>query len=307
MRLIISIVILFVAHCGVAAAADEQNPDFTVSNLDAKAFKKLYYNLSQHALVGSLEIIDSKDKTFLSLRVTLTPKWTEEDRKLIIENDKIQLVDKQGGQQGWIGYLTEDGVFVRSTDRIYIHRPGDWKTKTRPFVFRAVFLTTKDASDLTLKLGDKSLNVSVPKTDRMPHPLDLVNVDVVSTRMVDRIHYEEDWNRQKFSAVIGNTAGKLLEVTIRVTPNRGNQLRFPDLFEWRSNWIGVMTDGRYVGNLGQKSHNGVSRVTTNRHKNSGSGWRPHEATFYFAVPEDTTAFKVFYLMREAASGTVAKE
>jgi hypothetical protein len=159
-----------------------------------------------------------------------------------------------------------------------------------------------------LKLGEVSAKVTVPgEIQPMPDPAETVKVEITSATVVESVRNTRRVGdiKPKPASSVTYPPGKIMEVKIKVTPQMGNG-DDPNHFFWYTPWLAIVTDkGHWVHTFGEMFMEGLSGgVSHNLSRASDGKFSSGEATFYFAVPKDVKSFKLYYLTRPVAEGSL---
>lgn len=304
--------------CGSAAFAQGQQvtAETAIAQIRAAAYRQMEVNPPTTTSRGVVETLRQADTVYLSVDAFVAIEWTDKARSVRTDSRQIVLVDGDGKTIPPIGAFRY-GYFRRGAVRLALRRPPDWQTEKRPMFFNAVFAVPHDAKSFELRLGQASAKFDVPEpVDSTSPPGDTVRVTIIGSRLVDQVTDEIRLGRDTAPTTITNPAGRILEVRFRLRPLKGNWYGGPaselgappHRFFWSAAWIGVACDdGYYTPRLGEKSEGKInSHASHNPLRGEDGKWAAEEATFYFAVPEKVKTFKLLYLMKPVAEGTVGK-
>jgi len=246
------------------------------------------------------------DKQFLVVDLQLAVKWAEEDKNLNVKTDDIALLDGKGAKLPMVGRCSPTGFFQRYSVAIYLHKPHDKKSQARPVPFHAVFVVPRGAKAFTFQAGALKHKLAASEPGKAPSPADYAAFKIAAAKLVPQAQDDESmgYKKPKARRTVQPAFGKLLALTIEITPKQGNHNR-ADYF-YMSTWdLGLrFGKGAFVPAIGQEHGNFgyASNVSMNLHANPDGSWKPVTYTFYFAVPEDIKSFTLTYLLTPVANG-----
>ena len=245
---------------------------------------------------------------FLLVELKLSVKWGEKDKKVNIPSDKVALVDAKGAEVKSAGKMTAEGYFQSGATSIYLRKPYDKKQLGKPHPFSAVFLVPKGGKALTFKAGDLEHKLTAAKRGKVRGPADFATFTIKSAKLVPEAKGSESmgYKRPKLAKTIRAAFGKLLAVTVEITPKRANM---PGGYFYSNTWNFGLAFGKggFAQAVGQEHGNFgfANNVSMNTHPDADGTWKPNTYTVYFPVPEDTTEFVLTYYMVPVAKGKVS--
>lgn len=290
-----------------ALTADKPQPELKLENITVTAFDKL--DVAKIAeKYGISETLSQDGKTLLAVDVTVLPLWTDEIDKAKVDHKDLKLKLADGEEVTMIGHFERFGQFRVDTDGFYAYRPSNWKEKTKKYKHNAVFAVPAGTMEAELVFGKTTAKIKAPADiNPSPDPSSTLKVDIAGAAIIDQVKSTRRVGdmKPKPVTVITSQYGKILEVKIKVTPTMGNGDN-PDHFFWYTPWFAVLTDsGRFSPTFGElfmeKINNSVSH---NLSRSSDGQFSTGNATLYFIVPKDTKKFKLLYITKPVAEGSV---
>jgi hypothetical protein len=290
-----------------AQAQEEEEPvALTLESLEAVAYKALPVGkLSSEFGYGVQETLAVEGALLLSLDVAIAPPWNEELDHVGVEHEDIKVVTGDG-QEIYSAGAFDFGVFKLQKNSLSEYRPYDWDEEPKPIRYNAVFAVPRHTDALTLHLGGLTAPVDgTVKVKSAPNPADLVQVEIRKAAFVEDVENTHDVGEQEYTSSVTSSHGKLLAVDFTLTPIQGNGDNEKN-FYWNTAWISILCDNGYTGpTLGEVFMGGLSDyVSHNLGVDMQGEWSSTDATFFFAVPEGTSSFKLLYLGTPVAEAGV---
>jgi hypothetical protein len=289
---------------GLGAAGEA--PELELKNVTVRAYERLVVEAGNRHDTGCVETLTLPGKVFLSVSVEVAIHWPEDVRRLRVDPRQIVLVGDDGNTLAMIGNLKEC-QFLPEPGALYAFRPArPEEAEFRRTRYTAVFAVPAAARTFQFRLASVSQKVTVPaKTVPFPDPAEWVEVKITGARLLEEVRDRFKQGGLKAPTAVRNPRGKVLEVTFRLTPKKENG-SYSDQFVWNTSWIGVVHHGaHYTPAIGEQAFESIRRAVN--HNYNFDFPRADEATFYFAVPNDTSAFSLTFLNSPVADGKVGAE
>jgi len=246
---------------------------------------------------------------FLLVALKLKVAWGEKDKTVRIPADKIALVDAKGAEHKAVGKMVAEGHFQCYQVALYLRKPYNKKEFDKPHIFNAVFLVSKGATAFTLKVGDIEHKLTVAKRGKTLGPADFAAFTVKGAKFVAEATGNESlgYKKPKLPKTIRAAFGKLLAVTVEITPKRANAERGGNFYNNTWNFGLAFGKGGFAQAVGQEHGNFgfADNVSSSSHPEADGKWKPSTCIVYFPVPEDTTEFTLTYYMVPVAKGKVS--
>jgi hypothetical protein len=290
---------------GAAWAADPPMPQLTVDKVDAAAYKEV--RLARLAgEYGVNETFRMDGHVLLSIRLTVTPQWTEPIERFEIDDKNIRVVTDTGSEIPMIGSFEQLGMFRLENRSFSPYRPYDWKEKKESESHSAVFAVPETVKSVEYKCGPISKKIQIPSVTEAPNPASVVKFQIASAKLLDKVetsHRAGDIEPSP-KAMLANPNGKILELRVKITPTMGNG-NDPNSFFWKTEWAALKVDGvGFVRVLGQWFMDKVDNGVSNNLSASSGTFNTDEKVLYFAVPEGAKSFTLLYLNQPMAQGQV---
>ncbi|MGE3804772.1 MAG: hypothetical protein AB7K24_08885 [Gemmataceae bacterium] len=298
------------ALCLSAHGQDQKsNPQLLkIEKLSATGYRELHLNRADRGQRGVLERLDAGPKRFLNLDAVVHLLWDEKTKQVAIDLAEIVLVDDKGQAYRPVGRLENGGDFVDGKAGFVVERPSDWKEKVHAVPFSAIFLVPRTVKAFEFRLGPAAGKLLAPEKDLpCPVPAADLNVQILESKLVESARIDVKLNGENVKSTLTNPNGLLLRVRFRLAPKRGNQADGA-LFLWHTTWVGVVANGQNYVPAAAEDFNGTLPLGLNHQipkPKDASPWPGHEQTFYFAVPKDTTTFKLTYMLAPVAEGKIS--
>jgi hypothetical protein len=278
-----------------------------IERLTATGYRELHLNRADRGQRGVLERLDAGNKRFLNLEAVVQPVWDEKTKQVAIDLAEIVLVDDKGQPYRPVGRLDNGGDFIDGKAGFSVERPSDWKEKAHSVPFSAIFLVPRSVQAFEFRLGAAASKLLAPEKDLpCPVPASDIQVDILESRLVESAKLDVKLNGETIKSTLTNPNGLLLRVRFRLAPKRGNQADGA-LFLWHTTWVGAVVNGESYVPAAAEDFNGTlphGLMHQIPRPKDGSPWPGHEQTFYFAVPKNTSTFKLTYQLTPVAEGKV---
>ena len=292
---------------GPSLAANDPQPTLKVEKVEAAMYRELVLT-EKASMYGVRETLRPEADLLAAVRIVLVPEWTDQIKRLQVDHKEIKLSLPDGAEVTMVGYFERFGMFSLQTRSLYAYRPNNWKEKTDPVIFNAVFSVPAETREAVFKIGDTSTPVQFPsEVSPVPDPAEAVQVEIIESRLVDSIQaeYRVGELKPKPVTVITCPTGKFMEVKVKITPVRSNG-DSPDNFFWYTPWFAARLEtGEYVAVEGELFMDGLSNNVSHNLGRGSDGWSSGQATLYFPVPNSAAGFQLVYVFSEVGEGRVA--
>ncbi len=304
-RLGMIISLVAVAFLLVSPAAAAPTVPLKIEKVAVQTYAALYVQKFA-GNYGQREVLSAPGKVFLSITLLINPQWSENIKRFQVSGRQITL-SIGGTKLNPVGAIKYPGVLETFIRSLYLRRPYRWPHTVRKESYNAVYLVPQGTASVVLHLGDTSIPIKVPaRVQELPNQADGVKVAVLGAREVPSIKRLVRAGSQKLFSDITLPWSRILEVRIRFSILKPNQVTSPNSFNWTTNWFGVLYPGGAaapcLGELGREGaiHNNVI------HGRTITPGRPRveELTMYFAAPAGVKSFKLLYLNQPVAQGSV---
>ncbi len=285
-------VLAWFCSLSIASAAE-----LNIDQVDVTIYEELKVDLDNSYTRGIVETLRIPDKRLLATWVTFNAQWDENTKQFKTDSKNIVLIDSEGNQIQPIGMFEHLVVFKKRSPSLYISKPYNWQKKeTHKPRFNAVFAVPQDSETFTLQIGDLKQELSLPETISSNDPTRLADLSIVEVEFVDELSSSFKTGGQEFETRITPLSGKLLAVTLTITPKMDNAAS-PDNFYWHTSWVGLLDEkGDYLNRAGESSSSGVNaNVSHNSEKKPDIGWETQTATLYFVALPGMGDFQLTFL------------
>ena len=283
----------------------ETSPAFAINNLTVRTYEKMHLDLDDSAKGGYIETFESKTEYLVEIEALISPNWSEDRQKIVIDYKKILLSSPEGKNYPMVGRFTH-GYFEKQTwNSFSAYRPSKWAESTAMIPYNVVYLVPRETKKVVFALGEISKETELPeKCSPIPVPADSVQVDFLSAKLVTKIPGGDLSRDVEKQSSIQPLTGPLLEVTFKVTPKSGNT-KVDNHFFWFTSWVGLIAGEKtYFPTLGERWGTGISLNVSHNKSKFNQKWNSEEVTFYFAFPSGETEFEITWLCRPVAKGSL---
>ena len=278
---------------------------FEISSIKLRSFEKLTVDLDDAAKMGYVETFQSKSDYLVEVQALISPNWTEDRLKIIIDSKNILLTSKEGKPFPMVGRFNYGFFEKQAWNSFTSYRPTKWAEKNALVPYNVVYLVPKESNELIFKMGAVQKEITLPENiSEIPIPADSVTVEYVSGKIVTEIPGGDLSRDVEMQSSIRPLKGPLLEVSLKITPKNCNSA-MENHFFWHSSWVGLIVGGKtYFPTLGERWGTGVSHNVSHNTNRLGEGWTAEEVTFYFPLPEGETEFEIAWLCTPAVKGSI---
>ncbi len=290
-------------------ADPQENPTeafpFEITSVTLRSFEKLTVDLDDAAKMGYVETFQSEADLLVEVHAMITPHWSEDRLKIIIDPKNILLTSTEGKPYPMVGRFNYGFFEKQAWNSFTTYRPAKWTETTAPVPYNVVYLVPKESKELVFKMGEVSKEILLPeKLSEIPVPANSVTVEYVSGKIVSEIPGGDLSRDVELKSSIRPLKGPLLEVSLKITPKECNSA-LENHFFWHSSWIGLIAGGNtYFPTLGERWGSGVSHNVSHNSTKLSEGWTAEEVTFYFPLPEGETEFEITWLCTPAVKGSI---
>jgi hypothetical protein len=255
--------------------------------------------------MGYVETFQSEADLLVEVHAMITPHWSEDRLKIIIDPKNILLTSTEGKPYPMVGRFNYGFFEKQAWNSFTTYRPAKWTETTAPVPYNVVYLVPKESKELVFKMGEVSKEILLPeKLSEIPVPANSVTVEYVSGKIVSEIPGGDLSRDVELKSSIRPLKGPLLEVSLKITPKECNSA-LENHFFWHSSWIGLIAGGNtYFPTLGERWGSGVSHNVSHNSTKLSEGWTAEEVTFYFPLPEGETEFEITWLCTPAVKGSI---
>lgn len=289
----------------VSSAAAAPKVPLKIEKVEVQTYSALYVQKFA-GNYGQREVLSAPGKVFLSITLLINPQWRENTKRFQVNGRQITL-SIGGAKLTMVGSTKYPGVLETFIRSLYLSRPYRWPNTVRKESYNAVYLVPQGTTSAVLHLGDTTVPIKVPaQVQGLPNQADGVKVAVLGVREVPGIKRLVRAGSQELHSDITLPLSRILEVRIRFSILKPNQVTSPNSFSWSTRWFGILYPGGAaapcLGELGRKGTIHDNMI----HGRTITPGRPRveELTMYFAAPAGVKSFKLLYLNQPVAQGSV---
>lgn len=282
-----------------------------IVKVDAKSYQRLAYFLGDPVPSSRPMIRSPSGKVFVVVRLELKPKPGKDDDgedAVVLEAEDMALVDEKGTKYAMVGNCSRDGRFTPGEEGFYLY-PGE---EFPPLAeYDLVFVVPQSVKNATIKMGDAEKKFALP-ANVLPtiDPTQIATFKIQQARVVTKLESKYELGPLDNPAGEGtieteSTATRFLSLKILIQP-KANNTEYG--FSATSSDFGLLLGKEvFVTAIGHASFDGFTYGNAYLSSDVDKTGK-HDAlekTLFFPLPGRIKTFKLLYLTRPVANGTIS--